>query len=182
MRTTKSRGLTYNSWSNTIQRCTNPKHPKFERYGGRGITVCERWRCFKNFHADMGDRPPGCSIDRIDNDGNYEPGNCRWASPKQQANNTRRNRRVCIHKENLTIAEAARRAGVAHSTMRFRIKSGWPENKLLLPPTKGPHEIHFKNQTLSMRGWARHLGIPYPTLQKRLSKGLTLERALSQIS
>jgi hypothetical protein len=78
---------TYRSWSGIVQRCTNQGHNRWHRYGGRGITVCERWRDFENFLADMGERPPGKSIDRIDPDGDYEPGNCRWATPKEQRAN-----------------------------------------------------------------------------------------------
>lgn len=80
---------TYITWVNMHQRCTNPKRRGFKDYGGRGITVCERWQKFENFLADMGERPPGLSIDRVNNDGNYEPGNCRWATRVEQNRNQR---------------------------------------------------------------------------------------------
>ena len=80
---------TYRSWQNMKQRCLNPKHHKYRLYGARGITVCDRWLHFPNFLADMGPRPPDTTIDRIDPDGHYEPGNCRWASPALQRQNQR---------------------------------------------------------------------------------------------
>src|SRR5260221_14122845 len=112
-------------WQDMIKRCFSATNKSYRLYGARGITVCKRWRKFENFYADMGDKPAGKSLDRIDNNGNYEPRNCRWATPLQQGENKRNSVRCLIDgKEYPTINNAARNLGVKPWTVRAWIKDG----------------------------------------------------------
>lgn len=115
-------------WLSIIRRCTNPKQKSWDKYGGRGIKICDRWLySFENFYADMGPRPsPKHSIDHRDNDGDYEPNNCRWATQIEQANNTRRNHFVEFNGKRQTISQWARELGINMHTLNKRINRGTP--------------------------------------------------------
>lgn len=111
----------YAAWSTMIRRCEDPNAEGYERYGGRGITVCERWHDFAAFYADMGPRPAGHSIERERNGGNYEPGNCRWATRMEQMKNTRSNVHITHEGETLILAEWARRFNTDGATIKRRL-------------------------------------------------------------
>lgn len=148
-RTTKhglSRTREHSSWNQMIQRCHNPKNPTYERYGSKGVTVCDRWRAdFLNFLADMGDCPTDShTIDRIDPFGNYEPGNCRWATDDVQRLNQRRTRRFEFKGEMLAIPELASRTGIADKTLYYRLViRKWTVERAT---TQDPREYHGKGK------------------------------------
>lgn len=125
-------------WSAMRQRCSNPNNKRFHNYGGRGIKVCARWDDFSKFVSDMGERPSSeFSIDRIDNNGDYEPGNCRWATAKVQANNFRRNRLVTFGGKTLSLSEWEVETGIKQNTIRLRLDRGWPIERALTEHTRG---------------------------------------------
>ena len=128
----------YNSWSAMHQRCNNLKNDDYRLYGGRGITVCERWSKFENFLADMGKRPTADhSIDRFpDKGGNYEPDNCRWASDPEQTRNMNRNVFVTYKGETLCLADWARRLHLTPGAVTLRIKSGWSPERAVSTPAR----------------------------------------------
>jgi hypothetical protein len=127
----------YSSWTSMLQRCTNPNDPSFANYGGRGITVCDRWRRFENFYEDMGPRPLKHSMDRIDNSLGYFKENCRWAPDSVQAANKRTNRILSFGGRSQTLAEWAREVGVQEDALRRRLgKSGWTVEKALTTPLR----------------------------------------------
>lgn len=115
----------YRAWVNMHSRCDSKYH--WSNYGSRGITYCERWRNFRNFIADMGEPPsPRHSLDRIDNDGNYEPSNCRWAITKEQGRNKRTNRLLTHNGQTKCLAQWAEDCGLSVLTFTARLNRGWP--------------------------------------------------------
>lgn len=115
----------YKVWAAMLARCSNATNPAYCNYGGRGISVCERWLKYENFIADMGHRPSDKhSIERINNDGNYEPTNCKWATKKEQCNNMRTNRFLVFNGESKTMSQWAESLGVSRDTIRGRLRRG----------------------------------------------------------
>jgi hypothetical protein len=127
----------YKSWISLRLRCFSEKDKDYADYGGRGITVCGEWASsFESFYRDMGPCPPGHSIDRKDTNGNYEPGNCRWATIDVQANNRRSNRPIELNGETLNLTQWARRLGTSAATIRARLFYGWTIEEALTTPTQ----------------------------------------------
>ncbi len=122
----------YKVWSSIIQRCTNPRNAKYQDYGGRGITVCERWRDFDHFYKDVGPKPfQGAQIDRIDNDKGYLPGNVRWATRQENQRNRRANHTLTCKGVTRCIQEWSEVTGIKPNTILTRIRRGWrPEQAL----------------------------------------------------
>ena len=128
-----ARGPLYAVWVEMRRRCTAPDHPAFENYGRRGIYVCFRWGSYPTFVADMGPRPPGATIERIDNDGPYAPDNVRWATRTEQNRNRRNNRNVTFKGETMTAAEWATRLGISKKRLYWRL-ARWSVGRALNAP------------------------------------------------
>lgn len=128
------------SWRSMIQRCTNKNSTAYPMYGGRGISVCERWLSFENFHADMGLRPPGTTLDRIDNNAGYSPENCRWATLSEQARNKRESKKIEVEGKLLSIADASEQYGIPYSVLQSRLRRGKSGADLLTEVVSRPRK------------------------------------------
>ena len=180
------RSATHLAWTNMIQRCTNDGRSDFGFYGGRGIRVCDNWmNSFVVFLADMGERPSkNHSLDRYPNQsGNYEPGNCRWATKDQQMQNTRSTQLIAFDGERMGLNAWARKIGITHSSLQGRLRRNWPLSKAL---SSGPRN-EIRNRTAMIDGAsvplsqaAKLSGIKYGTVRARLARGWTTERALNK--
>lgn len=127
-------------WRGMKARCHNPNGHDYERYGGRGIKVCDQWHnSFSAFYADMGPRPtPEHSIERINNAGDYEPGNCKWATINEQGCNKRNNRRLELNGKSLTVSQWCRLLGFSETVITMRLKRGWSVEQALTRPLRKP--------------------------------------------
>ncbi len=143
-----SRHELYGTWNKMCKRCDSPENSSYKNYGARGISVCDKWRnSFLSFVEDMGPKPtPKHTVDRIDNNGNYCPENCRWATPKEQGRNTRKNRFLTFKGNKKTISEWAEELDISESTLRCRLdRFGWTIKKALTTP---PDEDNYNRKKL----------------------------------
>ena len=134
-----SKTRTWVTWESVRERCLNPNNNAWKDYGGRGIKICKRWDSFENFLADMGERPIGKTIDRVNNNGNYEPSNCRWATSTQQNRNKRNNRLF----GGITAAEWSERTGVNYVTLRKRLIRQEAKGIFTIPVALGTKQLEL---------------------------------------
>ena len=169
---------TYRAWQHMKDRCHNPKNSRFHRYGGRGITVCDRWQEFDTFYADMGDAPDGASLNRIDNDGNYEPVNCMWSPTKEQQNNISTNSLVEWEGRTQTLAQWAYELGIPYKRIVYRHSKGWvPPDLFTRENRKGKtavHRVEYNGEMLTLKEASDRSGVPMQTLYWRMRVGKAL--------
>jgi hypothetical protein len=159
-----------------VARTTNPNHSLFKRWGGRGITVCQRWSKYDNFLADMGECPNSLTLERRNNVIGYRPSNCEWATHKTQANNTRRNHFINFQGKRRTITQWAESLGMHPDTLIRRVCIyKWPIKRALTAPLH--HEIpkviriRFRGKRQSVEQWAEERGIPSKAIYSRIEHG-----------
>jgi hypothetical protein len=187
----KSNSITspeYNAWHAIKQRCENPRNPSYKDYGARGISICDRWKeSLANFLADMGPRPSSRhSIDRIDNDGNYEPGNCRWATHAEQARNKRSNSLVTINGITKCITDWCEHYKIPSGVVFTRIyKLKWDIERAITEPSKtyrkwDQEKLTMNGETKTILEWSAITNIKASYIDTRIRRGWSVERALTQ--
>lgn len=170
----------YQIWVGMKRRCFDVKKDNYSKYGGRGIAVCDRWMSFINFYADMGPRPSNKhSIERQNVNGNYEPGNCYWATLIEQANNKRNNVVFSIDGQNISRMDLCRKYNINRVTLKDRLKKGMALKEALIVPVRKT-KIYFNGESKTLQEWAEITGINYSTLYQRINVyGWTVEMAFS---
>lgn len=173
----------YSTWRHMIDRCENPKDDSYYWYGARGISICAEWRnSFAAFVQYLGPKPSSeHTIDRIDNDGNYEPGNVRWATREQQNRNKRNNHWIEIAGRNLLQADWAKIGGMLDGTLHTRVKVfGWDPEKAVTTPVKRRRKgLLFRGIFRSQAEWEQEFNLSRSTISARLSLGWTVEEAIT---
>ncbi len=172
----------YNSWRGMIQRCTNPNDPRYDLYGGRGIRVHPGWvASYFNFLKDMGRKPsPYHTLDRIDSCRGYEPGNVRWATPEEQARNTRRKRLITVDGITKNLSEWSEQGGVNQGTITRRLKAGWETKKAVFtPPTINHRYLTINGITKTLTEWSDEFQMDYTTIIKRIKRGWSVKKAVT---
>ncbi len=181
----KSDTRIYQAYSSMVHRCYSIGRQNYKYYGGRGIKICDRWKdSFENFYEDMGERPDGKTLDRIDNDGDYTPENCRWATRKEQQRNTRKNVMLTYNGRTQCIAAWAEEYGLHPSILHGRLyKCGWSVERALVRPVGvnggRPTLITFRGKTRSIKDWSMEVDINASTIRQRLHRKWTVEKALT---
>lgn len=165
----------HTAWLNMRNRCNNPDHPEYPRYGGRGITVCPEWlESFQEFYRAVGPRPsPAHSLDRERNHEGYRPGNVRWTTIDVQNRNTRRNVFITYKGETMVVKDWATRLGLNPQSLIRRLRRGWSAEKAIETPMqpKEDRSLTIDGVTLTLDEWGKRYGIPGETLRKRIVKG-----------
>jgi len=171
----RSRSPEYKAWDNAKRRCEQPHDASYRNYGGRGITMCDRWRTsFEAFLVDMGPRPHGTTLDRVNNDGPYAPDNCRWGNWFIQGNNRRTNRRITVGTETRNLVEWARSLGTIAQVIGARLDSGLDPTVAMSKPVR-----QRRQWSPQLNVQAQAAGIDVTTVHHRLGRGWSLHCALT---
>ncbi|WKN20817.1 hypothetical protein [Azotobacter vinelandii] len=189
-----SKSAHFARWANMMARCHKPGSVSYARYGGRGIKVCERWHDVANFIADLPDGYfQGAQLDRIDNDGDYEPGNIRWVLPLENSSNRRSNVYMTMNGRTMTAMDWSREIGLKYETILQRKRKGWSDVDCLTSPVNAPgvktdygratcreraKKYEFQGESLPLKEIAARVGLSYHALYERLKRGATLEDAV----
>jgi len=163
----------YRAWLHMKDRCFNPNSKDYPNWGGRGITVCDRWKnSSENFLADMGSRPTAkYSLDRIDNNADYSPENCRWATQTEQTNNRRSNYLITIGNETKTMTQWAKKINISKNVIFIRLERGWSDYDAVMTPVHTGKLITIENKTYTISQWTEEKGYGRTVIHDRLKLG-----------